>query len=245
MSITIPVGGLAITEGPDGQLSASLALHLGTDMTLLWLGAALAHVRASEAASLELGRLWKDGGSPEETAPLEQEFLAAMQACTAAAFSLDAFYASVQHHHPLDAATKQAWQRNRLARHKRIAETLRIAFGLPQHVFECARTYLKDLFWLRDEAVHPKSGTHPTLLHPRINVQVERRFGLYRHENARAVAISAVALLALAARTPRRNQKPLCQYCEHLRLQLADAEEEWLTLEDRRFLAKLDQARRP
>jgi hypothetical protein len=70
MSITIPAGGFVITEGVDGQLSASVTLHLGTDMTVHWLGIALAHVRASEAASLELGRLWKDGNSPEETAAL-------------------------------------------------------------------------------------------------------------------------------------------------------------------------------
>jgi hypothetical protein len=116
---------------------------------------------------------------------------------------------------------------------------------LRENLFKRARAYLKDLFWLRDEGVHPKSGTHPTVHHPRIHVQVERRFGLYRHENARAVAISAIALLAQMARMPPRDRTALCQYCSYLRSQLADAEEEWLAPEDRRLLTKLDRAHEP
>ena len=69
---------------------------MAMDMTPHWLRLTVEGLLTCEAASTELRRVWRRDERPEEAEALGREFWAAMQTCAAAAFAIDAFYASVQ-----------------------------------------------------------------------------------------------------------------------------------------------------
>ncbi|MEO3474333.1 hypothetical protein AAFN86_20870 [Roseomonas sp. CAU 1739] len=228
MTIAIPPGGLKIVEGADGTVSTTLTLHLAMDMSLHWLRIALDHARACEIASDELRAIWKDGTSAVEIAALEAGFRAGMQACSAAAFTIDAFYATTKHYAPIPPDVVDVWRRNRTARAVQIAETLRLAFAISEPKFHELRDALDGLFMLRGEAVHPTGHPQQAVHHPILALAVERRLGIFNAENARRAANNALAIMADLTSRPRAKGEQFRAYCERTKAEIAPLVEEWL-----------------
>lgn len=228
MKPVIPVGGFRLAVNEDGSLAGGLALHLAMDMTPHWIRIAADSLRACENASAELRRVWHDGSRSEETEALEREFRASMQACAAAAFAVDAFYASVQDAAPVDPETKAAWVRNKTARHKQISELIRLRFKLPEGKFRELAAAMRSLFEVRDEAVHPKAGPQEVVHHPTIGVSVERRIGMFNANVAKQVVQTALHVVAGMAERPKVENKELVSYCSTLLADIKPITEEWL-----------------
>jgi hypothetical protein len=59
---------------------------------------------------------------------------------------------------------------------------IRIAYQLKNKGSKAFR--VKEIYKFRDQAVHPSAAMEEAILHPEINVGVERRFVVFRYENA-------------------------------------------------------------
>lgn len=68
------------------------------------------------------------------------------------------------------------------ARYKQIAETLKRAFPISEEMFLQVRQTLKELFFLRDKAVHPQSGTDIPVPYPEINRISDWRYSAFRYK---------------------------------------------------------------
>lgn len=139
-----------------------------------------------------------------------------MQAITAAAISLDAFYAAVRPRTEISEDLVATWRRNKTPRYSQIAEVVRQAFELPTEDFEPLRTNLKSIFSLRDLVVHPKGKVAKPLLHPELNIGVEWRFFYFRYITAGKVVMATYQMLqGIVTNTKPKNER-VAAYAERL-----------------------------
>ncbi len=131
---------------------------------------------------------------------LEEEFRYGMLAISAAAFAIDAFYASVTERygrHP----QHPVWQAGRLARYKQVSETLRWAWNIESEKAKVIRDHLRQVYKLRDTAVHAPAEFRQPIERPDIGRSVEWRFVYFRAENARAAFRIASEIIEAFLRT--------------------------------------------
>lgn len=134
---------------------------------------------------------------------LEEEFRNAMVAISAAAFAIDAFYASVKERygsHPQNGE----WRTGRLARYKQVSETLRWAWNVRPEAAKLLRDMLRQLYKFRDSAVHSPADFRAALLREDIERGVEWRFIHFRAKNsAEAIRIACEVIEAFLRDTQR------------------------------------------
>jgi cold shock CspA family protein len=140
---------------------------------------------------------------------LEAEFRASLTAIGAAAFAIDAFFASTIHHAP-QARTSAA------SRDASIFETLKRAYSLSPERLKALREPLRVIFRLRDDAVHPSATWVAPAQHPIFNVGMEPRFVNYRVENAGNAHAIAQKLIAICLRSPKAEYPDLVEWCSEL-----------------------------
>lgn len=87
----------------------------------------------------------------------------------------------------------------------RVAEVLKQCFAIPQSQFNTWRADLKQLFRVRNEAVHSDAGFHDPLPHPALRAGVSRPAHIYRLENATAVADGALSTVLALSTVPRQR----------------------------------------
>ena len=94
MRVDVPE--IAITLGPNGQLSAEMkqAVRVGLDLCPTWMRIALDHLKTTEEAKESALGAFNDGNSEAFGEFLQAEFSAGMQAIMASAISIDAYYAA-------------------------------------------------------------------------------------------------------------------------------------------------------
>ncbi len=192
VTLRIPTGGLVLGSGLDGRGAQVVAVELQLDTCVHWLDIALEQLGLAKNAHTALttspfnGMEWAD--------PLDREFKAGMQAAVAAASFFEALYAATVWRTPkppkIDADKGRT--RPRTARYKRVTEQLRQAFGLKTHATENLRSVLIDIYRFRDEAVHPSSAFSTPVLHPDLNVGVERRFVMFGYTSAQKLVHAAL-----------------------------------------------------
>jgi hypothetical protein len=207
-SLRIPAGGLVLTLG--GEAPPPVRIELLLDMWDRWLEISAKQTSKAEAAH---SQLLSSLSSPDNGrgAALEDEFSAALLAIASSAFAIDAFYSAVKERippHPHAAA----WAKNRTAREKRIVEVFKYAFALkPDHPKQIA-SFLKGLFTLRDQAVHPPSKYLPPSYHRDLDAGVEWRFVQFSAEHARAAFTSTGTLLGRLLEIPKPGLEELTQW---------------------------------
>lgn len=140
-----------------------------------------------------------------------------MQAATAAAIGVDAFYAAVKDRIHVPERTARAWRKNGTARHRQIAEVLRLGFVLTPRVANQMRTVLHDIMRFRDQAVHPSGSLGQPHLHPELQRGMEWRFVTFRFTLVKTVVSLAVSLVAQLLFVPRSKHTPLVAYCDGLK----------------------------
>src|SRR5690242_15228099 len=172
----IPEGALRIDLNTGELLGGPIVPDVRADMFHHWLTIAADASDTAERARREaVGADLADGEAFGRA--VEHEFRASMVAIAAAAFGIDAFYASVLHHVP-DARVRSS------SRDASIFETLKGAFSISGKNQEIIREPLRTLFRLRDGATHPRASWVQPVTHPAFNVGMEPRFVEYRVENA-------------------------------------------------------------
>ncbi len=207
--LRIPAGGLTLPL--DGSAPPSVTLEMAFDVWPLWFDIALDHLDvARESHEALLAAI--SGGDSNAVRHLEPECRASMVAMSACAFAVDAFYSSVQELAPIERALLTKWDENRLARYKRIAEVLRLAFRIGNESMGIVRDVLRQVFAFRDCAVHPPGNFRQPVLHPELATGVEWRFVAFRHDNAREALRSSLSIIAQLLPKVREENAPLADW---------------------------------
>jgi hypothetical protein len=192
MKVGIPVGGLQISMDPSGGLKSNLQLQLHFDVVPSWSALALQHLADAHNDKLAREQAWRANVEADKGPTLEREFLSSMQAIMSSAIALDAFYAVLQGRMKIDQTLRDRWRTNRTARYAQITEIIRMAFQLKPKGTAALRGNLKEIYKLRDLAVHPSAALKAPVLHPELNVGVEWRFYYFRFDQALPVVRCAI-----------------------------------------------------
>lgn len=195
MSISIPPGGLSVTMNDDGSFTSSLKLHVHFDVCPTWLTIALSHLDDAKARKEERLTAWSADDDDMKSDALEREFMASMQAITAAAVSIDAFYAVLKSKLEPEKNNQERSEKRRTARYAQVGEVIRRSFSLKPKVVAKLTENLKQIFEWRDRAVHPIGSAAEATYHPELQVGVEWRFAVYRYNNAHAVVERTLQML--------------------------------------------------
>lgn len=186
--LRIPAGRLQIRVTEDGRIASDpLIPQTRMDMWPQWLHEALeATVNAREVHT----QLIAEAERPEERGErfrdlLDLELRASMRAITAAAFAVDAFYASVQARSP-DHPHRALWRSGprRTPRHVQVFETLRYHLKVRAPGATEFRRRVKDLFKFRGWAVHADASFRDPVLREDVDVGLDWHYVAFQAENA-------------------------------------------------------------
>lgn len=195
MTIGIPAGGLSLSIGDDGNINSSLTLHVRFDVCPTWIELALRHLAAANEARANRQAAWAGTDEEAKAAALEREFEASMQAVMAAAIALDAFYAMIQPNVAVPPTLVERWRTGRTARFSQVTEIVRRAFRLKPKCTANLRANLKEIFRIRDLAVHPSGKIEAPIYHPELDVGVEWRFAYFSASNAEIIVNGATWII--------------------------------------------------
>jgi len=222
MTVAIPAGGFTLGIGDEGNLVSNLTLHVRFDVCPTWTDLSLRHLREAKAKQAEREAAWAGTDEEQKAVTLEREFEASMQAIVAAAIAIDAFYSLVQTHVELPPDLLETWRTKGTSRYSQVTEVLRRAFRLKPKGTAALRQNLKEIYRLRDLAVHPSGKIAAPILHPELNTGVEWRFAYFRAYNAELVVNGATWILWDLAHGGKPKDSKLAEYMAGLRQRLAE-----------------------
>jgi len=218
MTLVIPAGGLVLSLDDKGKpTGGSATIHVHFEVCPTWLGLALQHLEAAKASQAARALAWEGTDENAKGTTLEREFEASMQAIMSAAIAWDAFYAVVSSKITMPQELIAKWRENRTARYKQVSEVLRLAFNLTPAGFKVLRDNLREIYRLRDQAVHPTGKITAPVYHPELRVGVEWRFVDFRFENAAMVIRETVRMMCELVTSAKPNGPEVQKYAEVLR----------------------------
>jgi hypothetical protein len=195
MTISIPAGGLKIALDNDGKITGQLTPHVRFDVGPTWVQLARRHLDDAKANKDLRIAAWAGADENLKSESLEREFETSMQAIMAAAIAVDAFYALIRPHVDLPPGVADKWRAGRTARYSQVTEVLRRAFHLKTKGVANLRQNLKEIYRLRDLAVHPSGKMEAPIMHRELGVGVEWRFEYFRADNAELIVNAASRIL--------------------------------------------------
>lgn len=222
MTVAVPAGGLTIGIGDDGNFTGNLTLHVRFDVCPTWTELSLRHLQEAKAKRADRETAWAGTNEEEKAITLEREFEASMQAIMAAAIAVDAFYSLMQTHVVIPPSLVERWRAKRTSRHSQVTEVLRRAFHLKPKGTAALRQNLKEIYRLRDLAVHPSGKIEAPILHPELNVGVEWRFAYFRAHNAELIVNAATWILWDLAHGGKPKDIKIAEYMAGLQQHLAE-----------------------
>jgi hypothetical protein len=222
MTVAVPPGGLTIGLGSDGKMTGNLTLHVRFDVCPTWVQLSLVHLKNAIACRAARQAAWAAPDNDARAATLEREFEASMQAVMAVAIAVDAFYSTLQPNVAIPESMLTRWRENRTARYSQVTETIRRAFGLKPKNAAVLRANLKDVYHLRDLAVHPSGKIEAPILHPELGVGVEWRFAYFRAQISESVVHGATGILWELAHNGKPKNTKIQEYLATLRPRLAE-----------------------
>lgn len=208
VTLRIPVGGLVVSMTGELPNMEVKRVELQLDTCVHWLEIALDHLSSAKTAHTALMDAKANGS--DFAALLDREFKTSMQASVAAATFFEALYAATRDRFP----TKQVAYKSRRAQ---VTDQLRKSFGLKNKGTANLSSVLHEVYRFRDEAVHPSATFNEPVLHPRLQVGVEKRFVMFRYENAHQLVRSALAFSKiLSSRNMSRRPKAMQEFSSYL-----------------------------
>lgn len=222
MAISVPNGGLTLSVGEEGNVTGNLTLHVRFDVCPTWAELSLRHLEEAKVKRAAREVAWAGTDDTQKAATLEREFESSMQAIMAAVIALDAFYALIQTYVQLPPSLVEQWRAKRTSRYSQVTEVLRRAFHLKPKATGALRQNLKEIYRLRDLAVHPSGKIEAPILHPEINVGVEWRFAYFRAQNAELIVNAATWILWDLAHEGNPKDDKVVEYMAGLRERLVE-----------------------
>ena len=209
-----------------------MTIHTGLDMCPYWLEIAYAHLEKTEEIHLKLIAA-NSGDDPNLIGELlQEEFMSGMQTIMGACIAIDAYYASIKKFANIPNKLSQVWKKKGTARYSQIAETLKRVFPIQQEMFLQIRQILKELFFLRDRAVHPHSGTDIPVPYPEIHRISDWRYSAFRYANAKIAVQHALSIIYYTAKKitiqdTEKDKQDLKKICEKVTEELAPTLNKW------------------
>ena len=214
--------GLKIALDSHGKVTGNLTPHVRFDVGPTWVQLALRHLGDAKAKKDLRVAAWLGMGEIQKSDLLEREFEASMQAIMGAAIAVDAFYALIQPHVDLPPSIADKWRAKRTARYSQVTEVLKRAFHLKNKGVANLRQNLKEIYRLRDLAVHPSGKMEAPIIHPELGVGVEWRFAYFSAYNAELIVNAASRILWELAYEGKPKHPEIQRYIDGLRPRLAD-----------------------
>jgi len=144
-----------------------------------------------------------------------------MPAVMAASTAIEAFYAQIQAHVSLPRGLVNKWRTKRTARYSQVTQVLQRGFQLKPKDVAALQQNLKEIYRLRDLAVHPSGKIQAPILHPELGVGVEWRFAYFRAHNADLVVKAATWILWDLVNGGKPKDKEIQKYIDVLQRRLA------------------------
>jgi hypothetical protein len=139
-----------------------------------------------------------------------------MQVVASSATAIDAFYAVIKKKLTQDAEPYDPEKRG-APRFAQVSETVRQAFQLKRNEFEILRATIEEIFKFRNLAVHPTGEFTDPILHPELQVGVERRFVVFRYENALGIIRTTVGFICELVAKGKSKNAALETYAKYLK----------------------------
>lgn len=196
-----------MTRTANGELTVD-GWEVRIELWPMWL-----RLAEESAASSSAARFTNPGPDDRKRfdADLVDELRHAMTAISAAAFTLEAFTASLLDTEPA-VRPPEPRKDQRTPQHKKVAEAWGRAFQLSSADLCAARTDLKQIFHLRNQAVHVKSEFVTPGMNDYFQVALHPLFLWFSHGNATATVQRTRNLLTQAIRTPRERHESIVRW---------------------------------
>jgi hypothetical protein len=222
MTVAVPVGGLTISVDDNGEIATNLTIHVRFDICPTWIQISIKHLEEAQRGRLSREVAWKGINEEEKAIALEREFEASMQAIMSVAIAIDSFYSVIQTQVDLPSSLIEKWREKRTARYTQVTEVIRRAFSLTAEGTKVLRHNLKEIYRLRDLAVHPSGKIQAPILHPELNVGVEWRFATYRTYNAELVVNAATWIIWNLAHDGKPKSQKVIEYMANMKQRLIE-----------------------
>lgn len=190
-------------------------MELQLDTCDHWLEIALEHLAAAKSAH---DALLEAKASGNEFGPwLDREFKSSLQVAVASATFFEALYAATIDRVTTKPPSHVPGERRGQSRYAKVAEQLRMSFGLRNVGTANLRSVLKVIYGYRDEAVHPSSNFEEPVAHPDLLVGVERRFVTFAFDCAHEIVRGALAFSRiLPSRDMSKRPKGMQELAKYL-----------------------------
>lgn len=150
-----------------------------------------------------------------------------MVGITSSVIALDAFFAGVCERLPAYSDLRSKWvsQKNKPSRSGQVSQVFHRAFRYDPTVYSRLVVALKELYKIRDVAVHPSAGFQPPVHHDILGVGVEWRFATFTATNAVKAASLACDIIHHSIGVPRASLPELGEWCEIARTKVETVHE--------------------
>jgi hypothetical protein len=206
------ISGLTISLNEDGSLSTSNPkVEMGFDLWPYWLDIAADHAETALSHASDLGRL--SGQEMPQAALLADECRAGMVSIAASAFALDSFYDAVSSQRDMGGFNRK-WAAARTPRHSRITELLHQTFAVGNPEGKDLARMIREIFTLRDRAVHPSGEFEAPVRHPLITPAVPWPYLAFNAANARQALLNVAGVMYYCMKHPRRTFPAIVTWSE-------------------------------
>jgi hypothetical protein len=188
-----------------------VTVRVASNFWIKWAEIALEHAGAAKDARRRADEA--SAGSRERSEAFGDELGAGLVAVTSAAFAIDAWYKAIERMVALPPHLIAAWSKcGAPSRSAKVMETLRAGFNLGSAGSRWGRA-IKDLYRLRDHAVHFESVFHEAQPHPTGKSNVSRENVIYSADAAANAADLAVDVVTVCMASPRPMNPDLRKWC--------------------------------
>ena len=189
-----------------------LTVRIASNFWIKWAEVALEHAGAAKGARQRA--IDAEAGSQEMGEAFDDEMKAGLVAITSSAFAIDAWYEAVKGMITLPPHVIAAWSKSgaRPSRSARVMETLRAGFKLGPAGSRWGRA-IKDLYGLRNDAVHFESEFYESQPHPTGKSNVSMENVIYSADSAVQAADLGVEVVTVCIECPRPENVDLTKWC--------------------------------
>lgn len=178
---------------------------------------ALGHLASANAVRGKRDAIWAGNDEYAKILVLDEEVNSSMQAIMAAAIAIDAFYAVIQEHVKIPSILRDQWIAKKTARYAQVTEVIKRAFLLKPDKVVALKGRLKQLYKLRDHAVHPSGNMQVPEEHPELHVAMDPWLIRFRAAVASEQVVAIYDTLLLLSGTQMPNGGKMTGYLQALR----------------------------
>lgn len=194
MKVGFLEGDFQISIDDEGKFQSKAILSTSYNTIPLWLRISRDACLDARQYAESLKTDWPQE-SEEQKRLLLAELRPSMMALVGCAVAIDGIYDLIKPFAKIDKATLEGWKRRKKSRSKQVSETFRRAFGLSKEETSSLQKIVKEIFDLRDKAVHPSHQIQNAMSRADLPVGVDWRFAAYRFDNAATAYNNTIQLL--------------------------------------------------